>query len=146
MGEYNRIDGCKIGEGTVIQSFCNLYGCRIGRDCRIASYVEMGSEVNIGDRCKVGAFSFIPPGVTMGNEVFIGPRVTFTNDRRPRATGDWEIVPTMVEDGASIGAGSVIVCGVTIGSGAQVGAGAVVTHDVAAGDVVVGNPARSIGR
>ncbi|HOK27926.1 MAG TPA: acyltransferase, partial [Methanomassiliicoccaceae archaeon] len=120
--------------------------CKIGRDCKIAAYVEVQRGVAIGDRCKVEAFAFIPTGVTIGNEVFIGPHVCFTNDLHPRAVGDWEITPTVVKDGASIGAGSVIVCGVTIGEGAMVGAGSVVTRDVPDGATVVGNPARPIRR
>ncbi|MBI0582823.1 MAG: N-acetyltransferase [Methanomassiliicoccus sp.] len=106
----------------------------------------MQRGVVIGDRVKVEAFAFIPSGVTIEDEVFIGPRATFTNDLHPRAVGDWEIIPTLVKKGASIGAGAVIVCGVTIGENAMVGAGAVVTRDVPPGAVVAGNPAREIKR
>jgi UDP-2-acetamido-3-amino-2,3-dideoxy-glucuronate N-acetyltransferase len=102
--------------------------------------------VVIGDRCKVEAFAFIPSGVRIGKEVFVGPQVTFTNDKLPRAVGDWSVTRTIVEDGASIGAGAIIVCGVTIGKHAMVGAGSVVTKDVPAGTLVVGNPARQVGQ
>jgi acetyltransferase-like isoleucine patch superfamily enzyme len=146
LAEYYSIKDCEIGEDTIVRDFVNLYGCRIGRECRIAAYVEIQRGVVIGDRVKVEAFAFIPSGVTIEDEVFIGPRATFTNDLHPRALGDWEITPTVVKKGASIGAGAVIVCGVTIGEGAMVGAGAVVTKDVPPGALVVGNPAHQIVR
>ena len=98
----------------------------------------------IGDRCKIEAFAFIPSGVTIEDEVFVGPHAVFTNDLHPRAMGDWDITPTLVKKGASIGAGAVIVCGVTIGENAMVGAGAVVTKDVRPGALVIGNPAHEI--
>jgi UDP-2-acetamido-3-amino-2,3-dideoxy-glucuronate N-acetyltransferase len=146
LAKYHSIVDCEIGEGTVVRDYVNLYGCRIGRDCKIAAYVEIQRNVAIGDRCKIEAFAFIPTGVTIEDEVFIGPRVTFTNDLYPKAVGDWDIVPTTVKKGASIGAGAVIVCGVTIGENALVGAGAVVTRDVPPGALVVGNPAHQIER
>jgi acetyltransferase-like isoleucine patch superfamily enzyme len=146
LAQYYSIKDCDIGEDTIVRDFVNLYGCRIGRECRIAAYVEIQRGVVIGDRVKVEAFAFIPTGVTIEDEVFIGPRATFTNDLHPRAVGDWEITPTVVRKGASIGAGAVIVCGVTIGENAMVGAGAVVTRDVPPGAVVAGNPARDIKR
>jgi len=127
-----------------VRDYVNLYGCKIGRECRIAAFVEIQRGVTIGDRCKVEAFAFIPSGVTIEDEVFVGPRATFTNDLHPHAVGDWSITPTIVKKGASVGAGAVIVCGVTIGEGAIVGAGAVVTKDVPAGITVVGNPARPV--
>jgi acetyltransferase-like isoleucine patch superfamily enzyme len=137
---------CKIGKGTKIWRYTNLYGCEIGEDCVIGSYVEIGRGVKIGNRCKVECRTFIPPGVTVEDEVFIGPGVVFTNDKHPKAVGDWKITPTLVKRGASIGAGAVIVCGVTIGESATVGAGAVVTRDVLPGVTVVGNPARILLR
>ena len=146
LAKYYSINDCEIGEGTVVRDFVNLYGCRIGRDCKIAAYVEVQRGVVIGDRCKIEAFAFIPSGVTVEDEVFIGPHAVFTNDLHPKAVGDWEITPTVVKRGASVGAGAVIVCGVTIGEGAMVGAGAVVTKDVPPGALVVGNPARQIER
>lgn len=145
-GEHSVIRDCSIGEGTVVWSFCNLYGCSIGKDCRIGSYVEIGKDVTIGDRCKVQSFAYIPQGVTIGDEVFIGPRATFTNHRTPSVKKDWEISETIVEDGVTIGAGAVIICGIRIGKGSMVGAGAVVTKDVNDGETVVGNPARPIKR
>jgi acetyltransferase-like isoleucine patch superfamily enzyme len=129
----------------------NLYGCAIGADCKIASFVEIQRGVTIGDRVKIEAFAFIPTGVTVEDDVFIGPHACFTNDRFPRATGEggallqtgeWEVVPTLVRRGASIGANATIVCGVTIGEGSLVGAGSVVTRDVPPNTVVRGNPAR----
>lgn len=144
LAKYYKIDDAKVGEDTIVRDFVNLYGCRIGKGCRIAAYTEIQRGVTIGDRCKVEAFSFIPSGVTIEDEVFIGPHVCFTNDRRPRAVGAWEVTPTLVKKGASIGANATVVCGVTIGEGALVGAGAVVTKDVPAGAVVVGCPAKEI--
>ncbi len=144
VAKYYSIVDCDIGEDTIVREFVNLYGCRIGRECRIAAFVEIQRGVTIGDRCKVEAFAFIPSGVTIEDEVFIGPRVTFTNDLHPHAVGDWTITPTVVKKGASVGAGAVVVCGVTIGEGATVGAGAVVTKNVAPGTTVVGNPAKPI--
>ncbi|NLI74019.1 MAG: N-acetyltransferase [Euryarchaeota archaeon] len=146
LATYYSIVDCDIGEGTIIRDFVNLYGCKIGRNCKIAAYVEIQRGVTIGDRCKVEAFAFIPSGVSIGDEVFVGPHVCFTNDMNPSAMGDWNITPTEVKNGASIGAGSVIVCGVTIGENALVGAGSVVTRDVPADTTVVGNPARPIRR
>jgi acetyltransferase-like isoleucine patch superfamily enzyme len=146
LARYSLIDDCVIGEGTVIRDYVNLYGCKIGRDCKIAAYVEIQRGVKIGDRCKVEAYAFIPSGVTIEDEVFIGPHAVFTNDLHPKAVGEWEITPTLVKKGASIGAGAVIVCGVTIGEGAMVGAGAVVTKDVPPGVLVVGNPTKVVKR
>jgi len=145
MAQYYKIDNCEIGEDTIIRDFVNLYGCKIGNGCRIAAYVEIQRGVKIGDRCKVEAFAFIPSGVTIEDEVFVGPHVCFTNDRVPKAVGDWEVTPTLVKKGASIGANATVICGVTIGENALIGAGAVVTKDVPANSVVVGCPARIIG-
>lgn len=144
IAKYYSIVDCNIGEDTIVRDYVNLYGCTIGNQCRIAAFVEIQRGVVIGDRCKVEAFAFIPSGVTIEDEVFIGPRATFTNDLHPHAVGDWSITPTVVKKGASIGAGAIIVCGVTIGEGAMVGAGAVVTKDVPAGATVIGNPARPV--
>jgi len=145
MAKYYCIDNAEIGDDTIVRDFVNLYGCKIGSGCRIAAYVEIQRGVVVGDRCKVEAYAFIPSGVTIEDDVFVGPHVCFTNDRVPKAVGDWEIVPTVVKKGASIGANATIVCGVTIGKNAMVGAGAVVTKDVPDNAVVVGCPARLVG-
>jgi len=110
------------------------------------SHIWVGKGVVIGDNCKVQAFAFIPDGVTLENNVFIGPHVCFTNDRHPHAQGEWQESKTLVQEGASVGANATIVAGVTIGKGATVGAGAVVTKDVPAGETWVGNPASPITR
>jgi acetyltransferase-like isoleucine patch superfamily enzyme len=135
----------KIGQNTKIwhEDKSVILDCTIGDDCTIHALVWIGNNVIIGDRCKVQAFGFIPEGVTIGNDVFIGPRVTFTNDLYPPASQkDW--LDTCVEDGVSIGAGAVILPGITIGKGARIGAGAVVTRSVPPNVCVVGNPARQI--
>jgi UDP-2-acetamido-3-amino-2,3-dideoxy-glucuronate N-acetyltransferase len=132
----------------------NLYGCRIGDDTKIGTFVEIQKNVAIGCRCKISSHSFVCEGVTIEDEVFIGHGVMFINDPRPRATADgalqteadWQVVPTRVARGASIGSGATILCGVTIGENAMVGAGAVVTRDVAAGATVAGVPARVLLR
>ena len=120
----------------------NIYGAVIGINCNIGTLVEIRKDVIIGDGCKIQAFAFIPEGIHIGDDVFIGPHVCFTNDKYPTATGDWEQLRTIVEDGANIGAGAVILPGLTIGKGATVGAGAVVTKDVPPGVTAVGNPAK----
>jgi len=141
-GKGSIVSDCEIGEGTVIWHYCNLYGCKIGKNCKIASYVEIGKDVVIGDNCKIEAFTFIPSGVKIGNRVFIGPHVCFINDKWPKATGEWEICETIVEDDVSIGANSTILAGVTIGKGAMIGAGSVVTRDVPANAVIYGEKAK----
>jgi acetyltransferase-like isoleucine patch superfamily enzyme len=134
----------EIGEGTVIHDHVNLYKCKIGKNCKIDSFIYVEEGVIIGDRCKIRPFVFIPTGVVIEDEVFIGPNVTFTNDKYPKVNGAWQLLETRVEKGASIGANSTILPGVTIGSGALIGAGSVVTNDVPSGGVVSGNPARLI--
>jgi UDP-2-acetamido-3-amino-2,3-dideoxy-glucuronate N-acetyltransferase len=138
-----------LGRGVVVNSFVNLYECRIGDDSRIGTFVEIQRGVSIGARCKIQSHAFICTGVAIGDEVFVGHGVVFINDRIPRASvdgrlqtdADWELLETVVEDGASIGSGAVILGGVRIGAGALVGAGSVVTRDVEASAVVAGNPA-----
>jgi acetyltransferase-like isoleucine patch superfamily enzyme len=140
----------RLGRNVTIHCFVNLYGCQIGDDSRIGSFVEIQCNATVGARCKVSSHTFICEGVTIEDEVFIGHGVVFINDRDPHATtngrpqteADWHVIPTRVGRGASIGSGAVILAGVTIGTGALIGAGAVVTRDVAPGAVVVGNPAR----
>ena len=128
----------------------NLYGCTVGDDTKIGTFVEIQKNATVGRRCKISSHTFICEGVTIEDEVFVGHGVMFINDRYPRATAagrlltdaDWQVVPTRVRQGAAIGSGAVILCGVTVGAHATVGAGAVVTHDVADGAVVAGVPAR----
>jgi len=145
----------KLGERVKIFSFTNLYGCEIGDDVKVGTFVEIQKGARIGNRCKISSHSFICEGVILEDEVFIGHGVMFINDRFPRATtasgqlqteADWHCVPTIVKRGASIGSNATILCGVEIGEGATVGAGSVVTKDVPAGAVVAGNPARVLRR
>ena len=140
----------RLGRGVQLFGFSNLYGCEIGDETRIGCFVEIQSGARIGARCKISSHTFICEGVTIGDGVFVGHGVMFTNDRRPRATaadgkvvapGDWECQATRVEHGASIGSGCTILGGLTIGANAMIGAGSVVTGDVPAGATVVGNPA-----
>lgn len=147
---HRLINDVLFGEHVTVHSFTNLYGCRIGSHTRIGTFVEVQGGAEIGASCKIQSHTFICDGVRIGDGVFVGHGVTFINDRRPRATAadgalqtdaDWELSETVVEDGASIGSGATILCGVRIGARAQVGAGAVVTKDVAPGATVVGNPA-----
>jgi UDP-2-acetamido-3-amino-2,3-dideoxy-glucuronate N-acetyltransferase len=118
-----------------------LLDCQIGDGCTIHAPVWIGNKVVIGERCKVQAFAFLPEGVKIGNDVFIGPHVCFTNDKHP-PSDQWS--ETIVEDGAVIGANSTILPGIRIGAKAMVGAGSVVTRDVPPGETVVGNPARVV--
>jgi acetyltransferase-like isoleucine patch superfamily enzyme len=150
---FRLLDGVELGEGVVVHSFTNLYGCRIGDGTQIGTYVEVQRGAVIGRRCKIQSHTFVCDGVEIGDEVFVGHGVVFVNDKRPRATAahgglqtteDWELQRTFVEDGASIGSGGVVLGGVRIGRGALIGAGAVVTRDVAAGATVVGSPARPL--
>jgi len=145
LAKYAIIEDADIGENTIIRDFVNIFGCKIGKDCKIAPFVDIQKGVVIGDRCKVEPFAFIPTGVTIEDDCFIGQHVAFMNDKTPKAYDpEWTPMSTLVKKGASIGAGGIIVCGNTIGEGALVGAGAVVTKDVAPNTVVVGNPARPL--
>jgi acetyltransferase-like isoleucine patch superfamily enzyme len=143
----------QLGRDVRIYQFVNLYGCVIGDETKIGSFVEIQKNAAIGRRCKISSHTFICEGVTIEDECFIGHHVCFINDRYPRATAgggrlqtedDWKVVPTRVCEGASIGSGAVILCGVTIGAGAIIGAGAVVTRDVAPSSIVAGVPARLV--
>jgi acetyltransferase-like isoleucine patch superfamily enzyme len=139
-----------LGRDVALHGFVNLYGCRIGDETRIGTFVEVQKNATIGARCKISSHTFVCEGVTIEDEVFIGHGVVFINDMDPRATAggrpqteaDWRVVPTRVCRGASVGSAAVILGGVTVGAGALVGAGAVVTRDVPPGAVVTGNPAR----
>jgi acetyltransferase-like isoleucine patch superfamily enzyme len=154
MGEFVRIaPDVKLGENVRIYAFVNLYGCEIGDESRVGTFVEIQKGAHIGKRVKVSSHSFICEGVTIEDNVFIGHGVMFINDKYPRATAqdgqpqteaDWILIPTLVKKGASIGSNATILCGVTIGEGAIVGAGSVVTKDVPDWTVVAGVPARKI--
>ncbi|MEO7723590.1 MAG: acyltransferase [Chthoniobacterales bacterium] len=141
----------KLGRNVRIHGFVNLYGCEIGNDTRIGTFVEIQKGAKIGERCKISSHTFICEGVTVEDGVFIGHSVTFINDRVPRATredgslqseADWHCQRTLVERGASIGSGATLLGGITIGRNAVVGAGSVVTKSVPANITVAGNPAR----
>jgi len=152
--EFSRIaPDVKLGQDVKIYAFVNLYGCEIGDDTKIGTFVEIQKGARIGNRVKVSSHSFICEGVTIEDEVFIGHGVMFINDKYPRAaTGagqlqteaDWICTPTLIKRGASIGSNATILCGVTVGENAIVGAGSVVTRDVPTGVVVAGSPARII--
>ena len=122
-----------------------MYKCKIGRNCKIDAYVYIEEDVTIGDNCKVRPFVFIPTGVVVEDNVFIGPGVSFTNDKYPGVKGNWKLLRTVIKRGASIGANSVILPGVAVGEEVLVGAGSVVTKDVPDKAVVTGNPARITG-
>ncbi len=141
----------KLGRNVRIYAFVNLYGCEIGDETSIGTFVEIQKGAKIGARCKIQSHTFICEGVTIEDEVFVGHNVSFINDLYPRATADggrvqterdWTVIPTLVKRGAAIGTGAVLLGGTTIGQGAVVGAGSVVTRDVPTGVVVAGNPAR----
>jgi UDP-2-acetamido-3-amino-2,3-dideoxy-glucuronate N-acetyltransferase len=141
----------ELGEDVKIYDFTNLYGCKVGDNSKIGTFVEVQKGARIGRNCKISSHTFICEGVGIEDDVFVGHNVTFINDLFPRATtedgaqqtdDDWECIPTLVKRGASLGSSVTVLCGVTIGEGAIVGAGSVVTKDVPARAVVAGNPAR----
>jgi UDP-2-acetamido-3-amino-2,3-dideoxy-glucuronate N-acetyltransferase len=149
---YRLINDVTFGDGVVVYSFTNLYGCRIGDGSRIGPFVEIQRGATVGSRCKIQSHTFICDGVEIGDRVFVGHGVMFVNDKTPRATNEdgelaggeqWTLLPVRVEDGATIGSGAIVLGGVTIGADALVGAGAVVSRDVGAGEIVAGVPARS---
>jgi UDP-2-acetamido-3-amino-2,3-dideoxy-glucuronate N-acetyltransferase len=142
---YSIIKKSKIGKGSRVYDQVNLYGATIGKDTKIDAYVYIEEGVTIGDKCKIRPFVFIPTGVTIEDSVFIGPSVTFTNDKYPRSHGDWSLLKTRVKKFASIGAGCTINPGVTIGENALIGSGSVVTKDVPDNAVARGNPAQVVG-
>jgi acetyltransferase-like isoleucine patch superfamily enzyme len=141
----------KLGRGVRINEFINLYGCEVGDETKIGTFVEIQKGAKIGKRCKISSHTFVCEGVTIEDDVFVGHNVTFINDRYPRATNvtgtlqtekDWTCIPTVVKRGASIGSGVTLMCGVTVGEDAIVGAGCIVTKDVPARTIVAGNPGR----
>jgi len=148
---FRLIDNVEFGEDVTVWSFTNLYGCSIGSRTRIGSFVEVQQGASIGAACKISSHTFICDGVEIEDEVFVGHGVLFVNDKFPRATTDqgtpksdtdWTILRTVVERGASLGSGVIVLGGVRIGARSLVGAGAVVTRDVAPDTVVAGVPAR----
>ena len=148
---FRLINDVEFGEDVIVWSFTNLYGCRIGDRTRIGAFVEIQAGAVIGATCKISSHSFICDGVEIEDEVFVGHGVLFVNDKFPRSTtetgtpkaaGDWPLLRTVVERGAALGSGAVVLGGIRIGAGALVGAGAVVTRDVPPNEVVAGVPAR----
>ena len=149
---FRLIDDVTFGDNVIVQSFTNLYGCRIGDNTRIGPFVEVQRGAVIGSNCKIQSHTFICDGVEIEDEVFVGHGTMFINDNYPRATTeqgelqsehDWTLLPIVVGRRATLGSGAVVLGGVSIGEGANVGAGAVVTHDVAPGETVMGVPARA---
>lgn len=152
MNPWNCIaDDVKLGVNVRLSKFINLYGCRIGDETKIGAFVEIQKNASVGRRCKISSHTFICEGVVIEDNVFIGHGVVFTNDAYPRATtaggnlqteADWNVQPTVIRQGASIGSGATILCNLSIGENAIVGAGSVVTRDVPPNVIVAGNPAR----
>lgn len=152
LPDYQRIaPDVKLGRNVRIHGFVNLYGCEIGDETKIGTFVEIQKGAKIGARCKISSHTFICEGVTIESGVFVGHGVTFINDRYPRAINgvghvktesDWDCQKTVVKQGAAIGSGTTLLGGITIGENAMVGAGSVVTKDVPPNAIVAGNPAR----
>lgn len=152
--EYCRIaPDVILGKDVAIHAFVNLYGCKIGDQTKIGPFVEIQKNASVGRRCKISSHTFICEGVTIEDEVFVGHNVTFINDRHPRAVNpdgsmqndlDWQVIQTVVGQGASIGSSVTVLCGVTIGAGALIGAASLVLNDIPPGEVWAGNPAQFI--
>jgi len=149
--EKKNINNVNLGKDVKIFDFVNLYGCTIGDNTKVGTFVEIQKNATVGKDCKISSHTFICEGVHIEDNVFIGHNVTFINDKYPRSTNadgsmqteaDWHVVETRIKKGASIGSSATILCGVTIGENAIVGAGSVVTKDVPANATVAGNPAR----
>ena len=145
----------KLGEDVKICDFVNLYGCKIGNNSKIGTFVEIQKNAKVGKNCKIQSHTFICEGVTIEDNVFVGHGVMFINDRYPLATSgagglqtekDWHCIPILVKKGASIGSNATIMCGIAIGENAIVGAGSVVTKNIRANTIVAGNPARILRR
>jgi acetyltransferase-like isoleucine patch superfamily enzyme len=150
---FIRLNNVTLGKDVKIFSFVNAYGCSIGDNSKIGAFVEIQKNASVGKNCKISSHTFVCEGVSIEDNVFVGHGVMFTNDKYPRATtadgspqteADWQVVPTFVKKGASIGSGAVVVAGVTIGENAIVGAGAVVTRDVPSNTIVAGVPAKKL--
>ena len=149
--EKKNINNVTLGKDVTIYDFVNLYGCSIGDNSKVGTFVEIQKNASVGRNCKISSHTFICEGVHIEDNVFIGHNVTFTNDKYPRATNpdgsmqnekDWKVVETFVKRGASIGSSATIICGITIGENAIVGAGSVVTKDVPPNTTVAGVPAK----
>ena len=148
-------DSVKLGKNVRMKAFVNLYGCSIGDNTRIGTFVEIQKGASIGARCKIQSHTFICEGVTIEDEVFVGHGVTFINDRFPKAANaeglplteaEWTCEPTVIKRGAAIGSGATIMCGITIGEGAVIGAGSLVLKDVPPHTIVAGHPAKVLRR
>ena len=144
--KYSILKNSTIARSSRVYDQVNLYGCTVGKNTKIDAFVYVEEGVTIGDNCKIRPFVFIPTGVTIEDNVFIGPSVTFTNDKYPKAHGEWKLLETRVKRFASIGARSVINPGVTIGENALIGSGSVVTRDIPDNAIAFGNPARVVDR
>jgi acetyltransferase-like isoleucine patch superfamily enzyme len=151
--EKKNINNVKLGKDVKIFDFVNLYGCEIGDNSKIGTFVEIQKNSSVGKNCKISTHTFICEGVHIGDNVFVGHNVTFINDKYPRSINedgsmqsesDWKVVETYIKNGASIGSSATILCGVTIGENAIIGAGAVVTKDVPANTIAAGVPAKII--
>ncbi|MBV6478482.1 MAG: dTDP-3-amino-3,6-dideoxy-alpha-D-galactopyranose 3-N-acetyltransferase [Ignavibacteria bacterium] len=151
--DKKNIVNVKLGKDVKIFDFVNLYGCSVGDNSKVGTFVEIQKNSSIGKNCKISSHTFICEGVHISDNVFIGHNVTFINDKYPRATSDtgelqtesdWQVIVTHVKKGASVGSSATILCGITIGENAIVGAGSVVTKDVPPNCVVAGNPAKVI--
>lgn len=130
-----------------MRPYQNIWGNpNIAKSASIGAFVDIGGDVHIGEKCKIQCFVSIPPGIKIGDNVFIGPGVRFANDKHPKAQGDWEELRTIVEDDVNIGMGALIGPGIKIGKGAMIGMGAVVIKDVPAGETWIGNPAKKYER
>jgi acetyltransferase-like isoleucine patch superfamily enzyme len=151
--DHKNINNVRLGKNVKIFDFVNLYGCTIGDNTKIGTFVEIQKNASVGKNCKISTHTFICEGVTIEDNVFIGHNVTFINDKYPRATNtdgslqtedNWKVIDTRIKKGASIGSSATILCGVTIGENAIVGAGSVVTKDVPPNTIVAGVPAKFI--
>lgn len=149
--EKKNINNVKLGDNVKIFDFVNLYGCSIGDNSKVGTFVEIQKNAFIGSNCKISSHTFICEGVHIEDDVFIGHNVTFINDKYPRSTNsdgglqteaDWKVEETFIKKGASVGSSSTILCGLTVGENSIIGAGSVVTKDVPANTIVAGNPAR----